>query len=172
MSGSPFLLLCTSTLNLVNIWPVGPASSWLLHPHQFFYTCFFFFNWRIIALQYCASFCSTSTWINHRSPPSSCVYVFVLSLSHILLFCNPMNCSPPGSSVHGISQARIQEWVAISFSRRSSWLRDHTWVSCLAGGFFTTEPTGKSLPYFLIQWDILNSPCLSLPQLEINDFSK
>jgi len=49
-----------------------------------------------------------------------------------------MGCSPPGSSVHGISQARILEWVAISFSR-SSRPRDQTHVSCLAGGFFTTE---------------------------------
>jgi len=56
-------------------------------------------------------------------------------------FCNPMDCSPPGSSVHGISQARILEWVAISFSRRSSLPRDWTHVSCvslLPGGFFNT----------------------------------
>ena len=44
------------------------------------------------------------------------------------LFCNPMNCSLPGSSVHGISQARILERVAISFSRGSSWLRDETHI--------------------------------------------
>ena len=54
--------------------------------------------------------------------------------------CDPMDCSPPGSSVHGISQARILEWVAISFSRGSSQPRDRTSVSCIAGGFFTTEP--------------------------------
>ena len=42
--------------------------------------------------------------------------------------CDPMKCSPPGSSVHGISQARILKWVAISFSRRSSWPRDWTCV--------------------------------------------
>ena len=41
-----------------------------------------------------------------------------------LTLCNPMGCSLPGSSVHGIFQARILEWVAISFSRRSSWPRD------------------------------------------------
>ena len=44
---------------------------------------------------------------------------------------NPRNCSPLGSSVHGISQARILEWVAISFSRGSSWSRDQTHVSCI-----------------------------------------
>ena len=51
--------------------------------------------------------------------------------------CDPMDCSPPGSSVHGILQARILEWVAISFSRWSSWPRDWTQVSCIAGRFFT-----------------------------------
>jgi len=50
-----------------------------------------------------------------------------------------MDCSPPGFSVHGISQARILEQVAISFSRRYSWLR----ALALAGRFFTTEPPGK-----------------------------
>ena len=58
-------------------------------------------------------------------------------------FCSLMNCNPPGSSVCGISQARIQEWVAISFSRGSSWPRDKPVSPALAGGFFTTEPPGK-----------------------------
>ena len=49
-----------------------------------------------------------------------------------------MDCSLPGSSVHRILQAWILEWVAISFSRGSSWPRDQTQVSCIAGGFFTT----------------------------------
>ena len=49
----------------------------------------------------------------------------------------PLDCNPPGSSIHGISQARILEWVAISFSRGSYWPRDRTWVSCTAGEFFT-----------------------------------
>ena len=46
--------------------------------------------------------------------------------------CDPVDCSPPDSSVHGILQARILEWVAISFSRGSSQPRDPTWVSCIA----------------------------------------
>ena len=54
-----------------------------------------------------------------------------------------MDCSLPGSSVHGIFQARILQWVAISFSRGSSRPRDWTWVSCTAGRLFT-EPPGKS----------------------------
>ena len=56
--------------------------------------------------------------------------------------CNPMDCSPPGSSVLGIFQARTLEWVAIPFSRGSFQSRDWTQVSCTAGGFFT-EPPGK-----------------------------
>ena len=54
-----------------------------------------------------------------------------------------MDYSPPGSSVHGIPQARILEWVATSFSRGSSQLRDQTKSPALAGGFFTMEPAGK-----------------------------
>ena len=50
--------------------------------------------------------------------------------------CNSMDCSPSGSSVHGILQERVLEWVAIPFSRGSSWPRDWTWISCIAGRFF------------------------------------
>ena len=60
--------------------------------------------------------------------------------------CDPMDCSPPGSSIHGISQARILGWVAIPFSRGSSRPRDRTHVCCITGGFFTTEPPGKPPP--------------------------
>ena len=55
--------------------------------------------------------------------------------------CDPKDCSPPGSSVHGIVQARILEWFAIPFSRGSSWPRDQTWVFYNAGIFLTTEPS-------------------------------
>ena len=50
--------------------------------------------------------------------------------------CGPLDCNPPGSSVHGILQARILEWVAMPSSRVSFQPRDHTQVSCIAGGFF------------------------------------
>ena len=52
--------------------------------------------------------------------------------------CDPVDGDPPGSSVHGILQARMLEWVAISFSRGSSQPRDRTQVSRIAGGFFTS----------------------------------
>ena len=50
--------------------------------------------------------------------------------------CDPMDCSPPDSSVHGILQARILEWVAIPFSRGSSQPKDRTQVSCISGRYF------------------------------------
>ena len=47
-------------------------------------------------------------------------------------FCDPMDCSPPGSSVHGISQARILEWIAVSSSRGSSWASGWIHISCIS----------------------------------------
>ena len=61
----------------------------------------------------------------------------VLDAQSFLTLCNPMDYSPPSSSVRGILQARIKEWVNIPFSRGSSWPRDRILVSCIAGGFFT-----------------------------------
>ena len=61
--------------------------------------------------------------------------------------CDPMDCSPPGSSVHGILQARILEWVAISYSRGSPDLgMEPTSVTspALVGAFFTTRTTWKA----------------------------
>ena len=58
--------------------------------------------------------------------------------------CDPIDCSLPGSSIHGISQARILEWVASSFSRGSSRPRDGTQVGHIAGsGFTCSVPPGK-----------------------------
>ena len=77
-----------------------------------------------------------------------------MSLQSCLTLCNPMDHSPPGSSVHGISQARILEWVAISFSRESSQPRDQTAYltsSAFVGGFFTPlVPPGKPYKYYEI----------------------
>ena len=66
------------------------------------------------------------------------VLTFVTQLC--LTLCEPMDCSLPGSSVRGILQARILEWIAISFSRGSSWPRDWTQVSRIAGRHFTDWP--------------------------------
>ena len=60
-----------------------------------------------------------------------------------LLFCDPMDCSLTGSSVHGIFQKRTLEWVAIHFTRGSSRPRDRTQVSCIGGRFFTVWATSS-----------------------------
>ena len=57
---------------------------------------------------------------------------------------HPMDCSPPGSFVHGLLQVRILEWVAIPFSRGSSWPMDWTWVSCTAGRYVTIWATREA----------------------------
>ena len=62
-----------------------------------------------------------------------------------LTLCDPMDCSLPGSSVHGIFQARVLEWVVIFFSRGSSWPRDRTLVSRIAGRHFTVWATREAL---------------------------
>ena len=66
-----------------------------------------------------------------------------------------MDCSPPGSSVHGILQSRIPERVVIPCSRRSSWLRDWTQVFCITGGFFTIWAIRKS--WYLYLWPYLET---------------
>ena len=77
----------------------------------------------------------------------SCVCVWV-NLSVVTL-CDPMDCSLPGSSVHGILQTRILEWAAIPFSRVFSPTRDWTQVSWIAGRFFTVWATREAVSPFL-----------------------
>ena len=62
-----------------------------------------------------------------------------------LTLCDPMDCSLPRTSVRGIFQARVLEWVALSFSRGSSQPRDWTWVSCIVGRCFTIWVTREVL---------------------------
>ena len=83
-----------------------------------------------------------------------CVRTLIRALSHVRLFCDPMDCRPQGSSVHGILQARILEWVVISFSRD---LPDPGIIPvspALAGGFFSLlshlgSPLQSLTPYQL-----------------------
>ena len=86
--------------------------------------------------------CIAGGFLTHRTIWEVCVCVLVMQWCPAL--CDPMDCSPPGSSVHGIFQARILEWVAISFSMESSWPRLWTWVSCITGRLFTYWATGKT----------------------------
>ena len=92
--------------------------------------------------------------------PEKKVKVLVTQCCPILW--NPTACSLPGSSVHGILWVRILEWIAIPFSRGSSWLRDQTQVSCIASRFFTVWATREARIYqkkssktknMELQWD-------------------
>ena len=76
--------------------------------------------------------------------------MLVSSLSCVQMFCNPMDCSPSGSSIHGISQARILEWVAIFFSRGSSEPRDWACVSYVLYCWATREAPGSMVVLSLI----------------------
>ena len=92
--------------------------------------------------------------------PSCCL----VTQSHPTL-CHPMDCNLPGSSLHGISQARILEWVVISYSR--GFFPNGNWtlvslVSCIVGRFFTTEPSRKPHPLGLSAYQFL---CLKSPYL-------
>ena len=78
--------------------------------------------------------------------PENLVRVRAKSLQFCSTLCDPMDYSPPSSTVHSIFQTRILKWAAIPFSRGSSWLRYWTcvsWGSCTVGGFFPVEPPGK-----------------------------
>ena len=98
---------------------------------------------------------------------ASCIYSYIMDTHNVILFytsmshyyvytwsevvqscptCyDPMYCSLPGSSFHGIFQARVLEWVATSFSRRSSQPRVQTQVFCIAGRSFTIWATREAL---------------------------
>ena len=76
------------------------------------------------------------------------------------ILCDPKDYSPPGSSDHGVFQARTLEWVAISFSRVFFWPRDWTQVSCIVGGFFTICPLCGYIYTSILpvcKWNLLKS---------------
>ena len=83
----------------------------------------------------------------HISLEASCACLPAKLLQSSPTLWDPMDCSPPGSSVHGILQARVLDWVVMPSSRGSSWSRDGTCVFllslALAGGFFTSKPLGN-----------------------------
>ena len=71
-------------------------------------------------------------------------YTYIVKALSCPTLCNPVDCSSPGSSIHGILRARILEWVAISFCRGSSQPRDRTQVSCIAGRRFNLWATREA----------------------------
>ena len=104
-------------------------------------------------------------------------YIFMIHLHYdfcclvhklcVWLFCNPMDCSLPGSSVHGISQARILEWVTTLFSGGSSRPRDQTGVSWIGGQIvylWTTKEAYIMILHYIFNKDILY-PCILWSQI-------
>ena len=102
-----------------------------------------------------------NTWVNIIKADDHQIecYVYLVAQSGLTL-CNPIDCSPPGSSVHGIPQTRILEWVAIPFSRGSSWPRNQIQVSYIAGRSFTIWAT-RQVPLKLVKtnriYEIINN---------------
>ena len=118
-----------------------------MYTHMYIYTCTHTYIYTCICLHvyyivkhicgYMYTYIHTHTHIWSEK-------VKVLVTESCPTLCNPMDCRPPGSSVYRILQARILEWVVISFSRGSSWSRDRTQVSCVAGRFFTVWATREA----------------------------
>ena len=82
-----------------------------------------------------------------------CVCVSQLCLT----LCDPMDCSPPGSSVDRVLQVRILEWIAIPTSRGSSCPKDQTWFSCFVAGFFQSFTVDQNSTYLLIEGEIIHN---------------
>ena len=123
---------------------------------SWYHTSFFFFFQQILlyilALPYLFGTVPQSYQQQSREMLILQILLFVVLVAQSCpTLCDPMDCSLPGSSVHGISQARILEWVAMPFSRGSS--RDGTQVSCTAGRFFTIWVSREGLFF---------SPCSAL----------
>ena len=93
----------------------------------------------------------TPTQPKQLAPMAHLFHPFVISESPSLPLWEPTDCSPPRSSVHGISQARILEWVAISSFRGSSWLRDWIYVS-------SVSYIGRGILYPCATWEALFYP--------------
>ena len=99
----------------------------------------------------------TPVFLPEKSHGQRRLWVFAQSLQLYLTLCDPMECSPPGSSVSWLLQARILEWVAIPFSRGSSQPRDWTQVSHIAGRFSTVWATREAHTHICIHYFLYTS---------------
>ena len=140
-------------LELKQVLPVIPSSlppsllSSLPSPFPSFLRSFLSFS-----LIYFLIFKEWLQYLCWHKPLCVCVCVCVCVCESLQLYptlCDPMDCSPPGSSVHGILQVRILGWVPTSYSRGSSWPRGQTHISCLLHwqeGSLPLAPSGKHRP--------------------------
>ena len=134
----------------VCVWSVIPVL-WIQAPGLIYWMNSFSLNSSKVL--FCSPGWGSITWSPSQGPvegfgPAVCA----CSVAQLCLtLCDPLDCSPPGSSVHGISQARTLEWVTISSFSLSSWLRIQPASPAspaLADGFFTAEPLGKPMLIF------------------------
>ena len=114
--------------------------------------------WPSLAPGVCSNSCPLSRWC--RPTISSSFILFLLYVCEVAqscpTLCDPMGCSLSGSSVHGIFQARVLEWIAISFSRGSSRLRNRTQVSRIGGRRFTIWATREAWGHLqkILIWNV------------------
>ena len=116
------------------LYPLGvsPPSSWQALIYFLSLWICLFWTFYISGITHDVTIC---VWLLSlgimflRFYPFCSMYWYVLVAQSCLTLCNPIDCSPPGSSVHGILQARILEWIAMPSSRGSSQPRDQTLVS-------------------------------------------
>ena len=128
------LLQCFRNIVCEGQWQRGMSWGWME------LSAIEFFIMKILNTIY-PILCLVFREIKKKISNTHSMLVKVLVAQLCLTLCNPLDYSPPGSSVHGILQARILEWVAILFSSGSSWPRDWTQVSCTAGRFLTIWAT-------------------------------
>ena len=140
-------------LDLTNIWVIfyhspGSYPKRSLLSSSFYWKFFFFFLLFLLEYSWFTMLC---LFQGYRK--GNLLYICVLSY----FSCYPMDCSPPGSSVHGILQARILEWVAISSSRGSSWPRDRIYIYIGASQMILTQGLNLHLLSFLL-WQVSSLP--------------
>ena len=158
-SGNPFQYSCLENSMDRGAWqaPVAKSQTGLKTEHK---------EKNIIVGE---SYCET---VLLNFCPWVCEYVCVCvceSLSRVQL-CNPMDSSLPGLSLHGIFQATMLEWIAISFPRGSSWPRDWTWLSRIAGRLFTVWATGETHGWYHAEFCIQNLQYYGLKPHEAGNY--
>ena len=138
-------LPCLKTFNSFFISPIYKISS----VHLYFESIMFFSSlvqFYTTYLDHC-KICGRSDFSCPNPLSVDISYTEWVSAQSCLTLCDPMDCSPPGSSVHGIFQARILEWVAVSYARGSFRPKDQSHVSC-------TPFIGRWILYHCAIWEV------------------
>ena len=153
---------CLIDLMRLSPWPMRSTLALILSVQT-----------KLLAVQFVIRALEMWDWKRHHVPGvrsmtnnnNCCCHCSVAQ--SCLTLCYSLDWSSPGSSAHGILQARILEWVAIFFSRGSSWPRDQTWVSCVSsitGGFFICWAIRKAPIIIEYMPTHLCSPFLPVPR--------